>query len=239
MQSIIRTKDEVAFGLAHRYVYGLNIFFSNGVKIAIGSDPRVIFLKTLIASNACSAHTGNLLDVADTPRELFGLPEGEHAYSLSRTGVYDGTFYDVEKWDTFPACFFPRVKESFLEVRTLYGEPGIEGMLSWDALALYVGAAEEATERMQRLIQQPFPGHENWLRQVSSLHQLIILTGDDGWDFYAYTQDASNFALLTPAITKVVEAIESHDWYQAHASSLVWDDKDGMCLLLPALLREQ
>jgi hypothetical protein len=233
MQSIIRTSDRSESGLARRDIFGLNLFGANGVEVTADGDPRIVFFRALSALSVCSAHTGNLLDLAETPQELFGPPHGENAYMLARTGVYGGTFYDADEWATFPACFFPQVKDRFWEVRTPEGRSGIDEALDWDALALYVGAREESSAHAQSLLRQPFPGHESWLRQVSSLYRLIVLTARGGLYFHVYSNDASNFDLLTPATEKAVEAIRSHEWYQAHSAKLVWDDEFETGLELP------
>jgi hypothetical protein len=233
MQSIIRTSDRSEYGLARRDIFGLNFFAANGVEVTAAGDPRIVFFRTLSALSVCSAHTGNLLDLADTPQELFGPPLGENGYVLARTGVYKGTFYDADEWTTFPACFFPQVKDGFWEAQTREGQSTIDETLDWDALALYVGANKEPLTHMQPLLRQPFPGHESWLRQVLSLYRLIVLTASASLYFHAYSNDASNFDLLTPATEKAVEAIRSHEWYQAHSAKLVWDDEFETGLELP------
>ena len=239
MQPIIRTKDETEFGLALRYVFGLNIFAANGVEVSTDDDPRVIFLRTLCEQHDCSAHTGNLLDVADDPQELFGPADGKNSYVLVRTGVYKGSFYDADGWATFPACFFPLIRDNFWEMQASVGGSVIEEMLDWDALALYVSPCREATAQIRSLIERPFSSHEGWLQQVSKLYQLVVLTISSGWYIEVYSQDTSSFALLGESLKKAVEAIKAHSWYKAHSTELIWDSEYEMCLLLPELLRER
>jgi hypothetical protein len=238
MQQIVKTEDREEFGLSRRDIFGLNIIAANGVATATEDDPRVVFLRELSARHVCSAHTGNLYDLADTPEEIFGRLVGKDVGSPVRVSVNGGTFYDAARWATFPACFFPVVSEQFWSSRAPEGDADISDLLRLDALALYVEPINGAVNEMRSGLNQPFTSHETWLQTVSSLYQLVLLTGADGWYFSAYSRDARYFDSLSLPLNEAIKAIERNIWYQQHAASLIWDDEHEGCLLLPELMRK-
>jgi hypothetical protein len=115
MDSIVRTVDKHEFGLQRRSIFGLNILGVNRVKTEAENDPRIIFLRSLSEKYPCSAHTGNLYDLAENPQELFGPHDGENPYVQVRIGVYSGNFYDVEDWPVFPRVSSRRPQAAFGE----------------------------------------------------------------------------------------------------------------------------
>lgn len=236
MLSVIRIEEAEQDGLTLHYVFGLNILDANGIEVSPAHDPRVIFLQSLSRQVTCSAQIGNLYDFADDPEELFGLSVGRNAYTLSQVGVYAGTFYDAASWPTFPPCFFPQVTDGFWQSETPQADANIKLVISRDALALYVGPADDALEKMQTLVKEPFPGHAEWLRLTTNLYQLVILTSGDGWYFHIYGRKGSHFDQLSPAISEATKAVEATNWYQQHAASLLWDEEYGGCLRLPELI---
>lgn len=238
MNMIVQTKDVVKSGLQRRLIFGLNILRVNRVKVSTEDDPRVVLLRNLDAQHTCSAHTGNLHQLALSPQELFGTPGEDNVYLESRTGIYDGTFYDATGWPSFPACFFPRIESSFWGMKNAVGEGDVREALELGALAIYVAPADGALPTMASLQSEVFPGEEAWLRTAADLYNLIIVPTADCDYFSVYSKDASHFDCLAPALAEAVSVIEGGSWYQQHAASLLWDGEYNMCLMLPELMRQ-
>lgn len=238
MQSIIRQRDELKGGLNLRYIFGLNIFAANGINIPVESDPRIIFLRTLSNYHACSAHTGNLYDLAENPPDLFEKPPGEDTYILASISVNGGIFYDAKTWNTFPPCFFPQVDDGFWQARMDDGRSVIVEALEYDALAIYAGINDNVLDEVVSLVKKDFPGHEAWLKQMVDLYKLVILSSGDGEYFSVYSQNDSQFDSLSPALIEAVDNIKTTEWYRQHVSSLIWDDKSNLCLMQPEMLKE-
>lgn len=232
-QKIVKIEKHSKAGLLLQDVYGLNIFASNKVTFPTREDPRIVFLRSLSERFVCSAHTGNLFDMADTPEELFGPADGANSFLIAHTGVYGGHFYDATEWNNFPACIFPIVQNSFWSLPMRGDGKGMLEIVEWDALALYVGLIEGGLEKIRNLAKQPFPGDKEWLQQVIGLYRAVIITGGDGFYIHAYVSDAMSFELLNPAIDEAVKAIESNEWYQQNKERLVWEPELSLCLGLP------
>lgn len=75
---------------------------------------------------------------------------------------------------------------------------------------------------MQRLLQEPFPGEEKWLRAVTEMYCVVLYQGHDGEYFHAWTQDAAHFALLDTPLSQAEAYIRNSPWYQRNKGQLVW-----------------
>jgi len=251
---IIRIEDRGEFGLAHRYVFGLNLFNYNRVPCPIERRPDVVFLARLTERRVCAAQVAALFlkDHVDTPEEMFGAPAGPDAetpyHEARHVGFYDG-FFDLQggipftgrmvegEWvpDDEPRygdCFFPRVTPAFW--RAVEREEGsLDQLLFCHGLVLYVGpTAPDAGERMARLLDAPFSTEETFLRAVADLYAVAPLVGHDGQFFHAYARDAANFTLLDAALADAVRVVEESDWYRANRDRLAWSKVRDACLML-------
>jgi hypothetical protein len=236
MERIIRTvatEDE----LPGVYVFGLNTLGVNRVEVERKEDPRMLFLKSLTDKYSCSAHTGNLYDLVNTPNELFGPTNGENPYVECRIGVYQGDYYAFEDWPVFRPCFFPKTSSSLWQAETTDGTAHIYEALDWGALALYVEPRADSRDNMKSLLSEPLTSQEALRAAIAKVYELVILTNHDGDYFTAYSQSSSHFTLLSEAIDTAENAISSTTWFRQHAESLIWDGEYNMCLTLPELLR--
>lgn len=231
-QSVIRLVEHPPFGVFSRYIEGLNIFLYNNVNVPIQDDPRVIFLKYLTEQFLSSAHVSSLAlkDMVDNPQELFGPSDGPTPYSRTRISYYNCTFYNLDEYACFDACFFPHVRGKFWGSRAEDGTD-ISGLFDWHGLAVYVDAKPGALEQMKQLLAAPFPGEGQWLQAVTDLYSLVITVGHDGQNFEAYTQELERYHLLEPAFEYVAGEVSSSGWFQQNVGLLEWEDEFSGCLI--------
>ena len=230
-EAIVRTEDGYRYGLHVKDIYGLNIFQANDVNVAYSEDPRLLFLKRVTEILSSSAHLGwlALKDLVDNPEEAFGASTTDNYYIRTSLSIHGGTFYEL---DSAKAVLFPHIEGRFWQVSGISPQP-IEYCVQSDALALYAGAEPEATEALIKLANNPFPGQEQWLRELSSLYSLIIISQDDGWYFEIYSRSAVQFQALDTPLLEAVASIKTSSWYQQHQAELEWDDGPDNCLKLP------
>lgn len=255
---ILRTQDEQQHGLAHRYIFGLNLFDYNGVDCPIGQRPDVVLLRRLTERVPCAAQVGALYlkDRVDSPDEMFGPPHGPDAatpYSSTRVGYSDdfyelgvGIDFDVRLLDGgsdgevvyggryFGDCLFPEVTPAFWQALLRGGGDDLDHLIGNHALVLYAGPkAGDADERLARLLLEPFPGKGPLLQAVTALYSVALLVGHDGQYLHAWAREAADFTLLEPALSDAVRAVEESEWFQANRGELAWSEDLDACLMLP------
>lgn len=230
--SIVRLVEHPPFGVFERYIDGLNILLYNNVEVPTQADPRVIFLKHLTEHFPSSAHVGSLAlkDMVDDPTELFGLPDGQTPYTRTRISYYNCTFYNLDDYPCFDACFFPSVANEFWETQAEDGTD-ISGLFDWHGLAVYIGAKPGTLEVMSRLLAEPFLGNWQWLQAVTNLYSVVITVGHDGQNFQAYTQEMENYNMLKPALDYASESASSSEWFRQNVRRLRWEDEVSLCLI--------
>jgi hypothetical protein len=235
MSKIIRFDDWVDIGLNRRDIFGLDILSVNNAENQLNEDLFILFFRELTTRFNCSAHFGNLHDMADDPEKLFGSPNGVNPYKMVRTGIYGGTFYDADKWANFPPCYFPMVKESFWKSQRKDSEDMVnfKEIVKWDALALYLEPKYDSHSQMGDLAQRPFSSDEGWTQAVSALYKLVVVTRFDGRILQVYAENATNLELLNPALETVVAEVEALDWYRQNKDRFEWEPNRNLCLTLP------
>ncbi|MBC7805807.1 MAG: hypothetical protein H7145_06620 [Akkermansiaceae bacterium] len=202
----------------------------------------------------CSAQVGALYlkDCTEAPEEMFGLPDGPDAetpyHMVRRVGFFDG-FYDLqggvpfEMWlvdgewvsgeTLYGDCFFPRVTPAFWETLQR-GEGDLDQLFSCHGLVLYAGPkTKEAGVNMVALLDEPFSDEGQFLRTATDLYAVLVLTGHDGQFFHAFAKSADDFALLEPALSDAVRAVEGSDWFRTNKARLAWSEELDACLMLP------
>jgi hypothetical protein len=229
--NIITTYDGKRDRLAVRTIYGLNIFARNGLQAPAMLDPRLVFLKCLTDEMPCSAHIGAiaLSDMMDAPEELFGCSGGSEIYSRTSVEYHDG-FTDLSGSHYFKACFFPAVPPGLWEASLNDGGGDMEYIIRCHSLALYIGVSQPALSAMRRLLEEPFPGEEQWLRETTGIYPIVLVTGHDGDHFIAYATSDDRFQMLDRARERACEFVRSSEWFQRYRSSLAWDTGE-MCLM--------
>jgi hypothetical protein len=235
MEAIVRTSDKLEFGLKLRCIFGLSIFAFNEVKDGY-QDPRVVFLQSLSAENACSAHFGDLNDIADTPEEVFGPAEGDNAFIRLRTSIWGGHFYSPEDVSAFDPCIFPKVETRFWGTAWSEGHSVFPDIIDLGALALYVRPEDSTLQALESLAQEHFVGDADWLNAICSLYKVAVVAGHDGDYYRAYARNDEDFELLTPAVEKAVQSVKETEWFSQNAGKLKWDEEGGGCLMLPEFI---
>ena len=86
---------------------------------------------------------------------------------------------------------------------------------------------------MRALYRAPFPGHEDWLKELTNLYDVVLLTGGDADYVEAWARDPDKFSLLDNAIEVVESAIMASSWYRQNEPELIWDGDLGLCYRLP------
>mgnify|MGYP000879138753 FL=1 len=106
MAEVIRIEDERQQDLAHRYMFGLNLFAYNKVVCPIEERPDVRFLMHLTERIPCGAQVGAvaLKDLTNSPDEMFGPPDGATPYVTAGVGFSDG-FFDLGEGIPFEGNF--------------------------------------------------------------------------------------------------------------------------------------
>ncbi len=229
---IMRAEREDEFDLAHWYLLGLNVFEYNDVPCSTEQRPKALFLTDLTRRLHCAAHVSSLAlkDLVAAPEEMFGPPTGTTPYLRTRVGFHD-TFYDLNEYPCFDACFFPLVTPLFWQALT-QGD-ALDDMISNHGLAFYVDPKPNAMAEMERLLDAPFPGESQWLHAVTGLYGLVVKVGHDGQFFEAYAREEAGLDLLSPSLAIAVAAVAESEWYQTHKAELAWGDEFKACLMLP------
>jgi len=235
MKQIVQILNYEEFGLSCQSVYGLNVFEANAVSTNVEDDPRIIFLRSISEQIKCSALAGylSLKDLVDNPVEMFGEPGQQIAYQRVSIGLYAGQFYDLARWPTEDACFFPEVNSKFWEAKTDDGQSNIREVLQHDALALFVDDNSDRTKILQAL-SMPFSGEADLLQQMSQHCSLIITSGGDAMSFHMYSRDTKNFNAINEPLSQMVELIQNSTWYLKNKDDLTWDSNEAMCLVIPS-----
>jgi len=231
IDTIVRVEDSIRFGLVCRSLFGLNILAANHVSSSAGIDPRLALLELFTRNNICSAHTGSmaLMDIAASPINFFRLGMNQSNYLPTSVELYNATFGDLTGWNYPPACFFPLVREGFWKPKLSSGYDSLEYLIRCAALALYIVPAEGGLEAMNKLINSPFLGHEEWIREVASIYSAIVLTGHDGQYFHVFTSNVAHLELLHLPLDATIKSIKNLDWYQQNNSTLYWSEQE-LCL---------
>lgn len=232
MGKIIRTEDRVNNEVYTRYIFGLNTFRVNKVNQTTSLELK--FLESVNQEFLLSAHTGSLHDLAESPKELFGEPNEVIFYEEVGIGVFGGKFYSIEDWLLFPPCFFPKANKDFWRIKDSFIETDLGEILGWDALALYVSPkGNNYIEAMTSLFKMKFISSEDWIRKVLEIYRLVILSAGDANFFKAYSSSPEDLELLGNSIENMEKIVIANTWYKDNESSLIWDDKNNMCLILP------
>jgi hypothetical protein len=197
---IVRTKDSTEFGLNARNIFGLTVFGDNRVPIDPFDDPSFMFLRGLAEEHECSVHTGNLQDMADVPEEIFGNIMVANPLHEIRTSLYGGIFYDSWMMRSFPACFFPRIEESFWRASIEDNSLTFPQIINYGAIALYIGPKDDSSEIIKKHGQRGFDGPEEWLNLICDAYRLVVVAKHDGDYFRAYAQDKDAFENLTNSL---------------------------------------
>lgn len=231
LDRIVRTEDRMEYGLTRRNIYGLNILYANGVEVDTQHDPRLVLLGQLSMRALCAACVGylSLKEMVNNPAEMFGTTEGKMAYTRVFLGLYGGTFYDLVKYPTQDACYFPCVTSAFWQAKTGYADD-IRSIFNNDAIALFVGVGD--TQRIEYSLSS-FTNEETLLQELAFECRLIVTSGGDGSALSVYTSDATLFSDLDQPLMDAVKTITDTDWYSQNKDDLVWNSDGDECLLLP------
>lgn len=199
----------------------------------LNSDLEVKFLSILSREVQASAHTGMLLDFADSPRELFGSPSGDVVYQEVSVGVSRGNFYSAKDWPYFAPCFFPRVTPSFWQLFDRAEHTSWYKILYSDALALYLDPYREDFEsEMETLFKvQPLPG-AHWLKEVLKIYRAVIVSVGDMNFFKVYTGNIKDTEILDGSLKEIEDFVAHNEWYRANKDDLTWDSEYAMCFRL-------
>jgi hypothetical protein len=231
VKSPIRTEDTSDHGLAIKEIYGFSIFGYSRVPFPTVYEPMFLFLEEIMQTLKCAAHAGGLSVKNLDSIPSIGSPAQGDPYTVNRVGLSGGTFYDLdgEFYCDGDSVFFPLVRTPLLGANaTDFSE-----LVEYDALAVMIGASPDTDAKMSALYTTPFPGHENWLQELTHVYDVVILTAGDADFVQAWARDPGKFALLENAIAVVEKAIMASEWYQQHEPELVWDGEFGMCYRLP------
>jgi len=229
MERVVKTEDKAEGDVFVRYIFGLPIFTVN--KVQYGESPEVTFLKSLTGIATMAAHTGMLLDFADSPVELFGPPNDALNYKEVNVGVSQGSFYQRDDWPNFPPCFFPTVNEVFWNLER--PEIGFtwRKILVYDAIAFYLGPVELSyLSRINSLFESEFVSSDEWIKETLKIHKLLILPVGDMNYFLVYSNNPVNFEVLSKPLQEAEQLIIQSNWYQENKERLVWDGERSMCL---------
>ena len=234
MKNPMRTFDKSKFGLAVRDIYGFNVFGNNRVKRALEEEPLTMFLHHIARSFPCAAHVGGIgLPIGGGPTTL-GPSTPEHFYTQNRVGLSGALFYDQDGkfYCDRDSCFFPQVRTPSLGA----DDEDFSALVSYDALALMLGATLEKANEMSARYNAPFPGHEKWLEVLTGVYDVVLLTGGDAGYVEAWAREPEKFGVLDQTIALIGESITASDWYRQNESELIWDATYGLCYVLPASL---
>lgn len=227
----IQSQDTSEYGLVFRSIFGFGIFAYNHVKLPPIDRPIVRFFQDVIQRLPCSAHVGPIGLGGGTATEIFGPSAPDNMYMSNRVGLSGRQFYslDGEYYTNLDGCFFPRARTPFLgaDAEDFYE------IIGHDALALMIGSSPEADKEMSSLYKAPFPGHENWLKALTRIYDVVVLTGADADFIVACARTSEHFSLLEESTAVIKRMIISTEWYQQHEPELVWDGEFGMCYIVP------
>ena len=231
MKKVIRIEDTAEYGISVRKIFGFSIFGYNRVTIPLADEPILRFLQSTMHRLSCSAHIGPIGFGGLEAMEIFGPPKDENRYTFNRVGLSGRHFYslDGEFHSDHDACFFSHVRTSFLgaEADDFYD------IIGYDALALMIGASPETEAEQNALFTTVFPGHETWLRKLTAIYDVVVLTGADADFIVAWARTPEMFAVLDESIMVAENTIRNSKWYQQHEQELVWDGEFGMCYVIP------
>jgi hypothetical protein len=224
MEQIIRLKDIAKNEIYIRYIFGLDIFRVN--KVNRSKNLEVSFLEFLSQETLVSAHTGSLHDIADSPEELFGLPNEAVYYEEVDVGVFGGSFYSVNDWFLFPPCFFPKVDEPFWKIRNGLIKTNLEKIFSWDALSIYANPkTEDYADSMKSVFEMKFDSSDDWIKKVLEVYHLIIVSAGDANFLKVYAKSSADFDVINNPLKKVERLINSDNWYNKNKENLVWNSE--------------
>jgi hypothetical protein len=234
MKLPIRTEDLNREGLPVKEIYGFSIFGYNKVPIPQADDPMILFLQHIAQTLPCAAHAGGLsvknLDTIPTSVS----PLHSDPYLANRVGLSCAEFYDLdgEFYCDGDSVFFPQVRNPLLGAKI----EDFSELIEYDALALMIGASDDTTREMTALYSAPFPGHANWIRELTRIYDVVLLTGGDADFVKAVARDAEKFTVLERSIEIVQNAILASEWYRQHEPELLWDGEYGMCYQTPEMM---
>ena len=219
----VRYEDEHTDGLCSRSVFGLNTFRANDVELGWRSDPLQIAFEAISANPLTAAHSGTLAldDIADeTDPPLASLsPDG----SVVPIGLHGGTFY--RDGDQPLGYLFRSAPIMF----ATWSDRNLEYLVRCDSLALYVLGSTQSFDILCGIAANAPTNHSAWLRTVLESYSLVIINEADGWYVRAFARTTRDLALLSPAMERASDAIESSSWYRENSDRLEWEELDA-CL---------
>lgn len=229
LAQIVRLDDTTEYGLMRRNIYGLNILYANGVEVKTQNDPRITFLRQLSARTPCAACVGylSLKEMVNNPAEMFGVIGGEMAFIRLPVGLYGGTFYDLMKYPTQDACYFPYITSGFWEAKTEYDD--IRSIFDNDAVALFVGVND--THKVEHSLTS-FTSEDILQQELAAECRLVVTSGGDGSALSVYTSKAKFFSDLNQPLIDAIKMVTDNEWYSYNKNSLVWNSDGDECLML-------
>jgi hypothetical protein len=220
-------KAEYSFpgGRALMRLCGMNIFAANHVNVAERGDPRIAFVREVVATHPCVAHIGclALADLVGSPAEALGEPG--QTWQHSPVSLHGGEFYTGDDGATVfdPSILFDRVCDELSL---------IEYLMRCDALALYVGILSESSFREELLVDGPFIGHDEWISRRLTSCKALVTTASDDWEFEICANDAADFGHFSGPIAEAARVVERTPWYESNRRNLTWEEDLDGCLKL-------
>lgn len=230
MKEVIRRKAWADARRVSTEIFGLNIFASNDVAVSTGNDPRILFLRELAGRGYCCGHTGNLLDLADDPSEIFTRSTAGPAFLIAKTGISAGDFYDAADWLTFSPCMVPAWAAY---INGAIDEDVLLKIMEMDALAIYFARDEVQWVDLEKLAESPFRGQDDWLDQVLALFEVIVTSEGDGFQFRITAMASHKHSVLEiigSCLATCEESIRAHPWFRRNETFLAWDAERSLCL---------
>ena len=228
---IARVTDWHQPSYINRYIEGLNLFRANKVDLPVEQDPRLLFLREMLAFQPSPFLVSSPALDSDTISDYFDARDVR--FAPTPIDLYAGQFFAgkgtiVSAVDT--ALFNKKM-------------PFFQEMLSYDGFAFLLSPDNNAVFDFFSGIQPdgeisllPHERREEQIENYCLAHCDLMLTSEsDGWSINLFASEIATLNRYHPAVDRAIEvavaSIKANPWFGANHSRLVWDDADlDQCL---------